>query len=211
GAEDANITLKGQYAGDYTGISVAAGDFDGDSSYADDAVLGAPGWYQATNDTGAVYVYSGSSIRGLGSGGGTLSTPDDTIIGPGSTDAKFGWSVASAEMTGDGYDELLVGAPYNGTLDDDGAMYAYVGSASGFGGPGYVRDGKENENLGYDVVGGEFVTGGYDDIAGGGPFLGTSDNDGRVVIENIPEFEEILIPLMLVIAIPIIVRRRLRR
>ena len=210
GAEEANITLKGQYAGDNTGLSVAAGDFDGDSSYADDAVLGAPGWYQGTNDTGAVYVYSGTSIRGL-SGDGTLSTPDDTIIGPGSTDAKFGWSVASAEMTGDGYDELLVGAPYNGTSDDDGAMYAYVGSASGFGGPGYIRDGKENENLGYDVVGGEFVTGGYDDIAGGGPFLGTSDNDGRVVIESIPEFEEILIPLMLVIAIPILVRRRLRR
>ncbi|MHC4715033.1 MAG: FG-GAP-like repeat-containing protein, partial [Planctomycetota bacterium] len=127
--EEANITLKGQYAGDYTGLSVAAGDFDGDSSYADDAVLGAPGWYQATNDTGAVYVYSGTSIRGL-SGDGTLSTPDDTIVGPGSTDAKFGWSVASANMTGDVYDELLVGAPYNGTSDDDGAMYAYVGSAS---------------------------------------------------------------------------------
>ncbi|MCK4456249.1 MAG: FG-GAP repeat protein [Thermoplasmata archaeon] len=208
--EEANITLKGQYAGDYTGLSVAAGDFDGDSSYSDDAVLGAPGWYQATNDTGAVYVYSGTSIRGL-SGDGTLSTPDDTIMGPGSTDAKFGWSVASAEMTGDGYNELLVGAPFNGTSDDDGAMYAYVGSASGFGGPGYVKDGKENENLGYDVVGGDFVTGGYDDIAGGGPFLGTSDNDGRVFIENIPEFEEILIPLMLVIAIPILIRRRLRR
>jgi hypothetical protein len=95
-------------------------------------------------------------------------------------------------MTGDVYDELLVGAPYNGTSDDDGAMYAYVGSASGFGSAVYVKDGKENENLGYDVVGGEYVTGGYDDIAGGGPFLGSSDNDGRVFIENIPEFEEIL-------------------
>lgn len=207
--EEANITLKGQSAGDFTGFSVASGDFDGDSDYADDAVLGAPGW---SSDTGAVYIYSGTSIRGL-SGDGTLSTPNKIIVGPGSTDAKFGWAVASADLSGDTYDDLIVGAPYNGTSDDNGAVYAYVGPASGFNTPDYVKNGEENENLGYDVVGGNFITsgGGYDDIAGGGPFFDSSDNDGRVFIENIPEFEEILIPLMLVIAIPILVRRRLRR
>ena len=207
--EEANITLKGQNAGDFTGFSVASGDFDGDSDYADDAVLGAPGW---SSDTGAVYIYSGTSIRGL-SGDGTLSTPDKSINGPGSTDAKFGWSVASANLTGDSYDDLIVGAPYNGASDDNGAVYAYVGPSSGFGSPDYVRNGAENELYGYDVVGGNFITsgGGYEDIAGGGPFFNGTDNDGRVFIENIPEFEEILIPLMLVIAIPIIVRRRLRR
>ena len=212
GGEEANITLKGQYAGDYTGLSVAAGDFDGDSDYADDAVLGAPGWYQATNDTGAVYVYSGTSIRGL-SGDGTLSTPNKIIVGPGSTDAKFGWAVASANLTGDSYDDLIVGAPYNGTSDDNGAVYAYVGPASGFNSPDYTRNGEEDELFGYDVVGGNFITsgGGYEDIAGGGPFFNGTDNDGRVFIENIPEFEEILIPLMLMIAIPILIRRRLRR
>ncbi|MFQ6107772.1 MAG: ATPase domain-containing protein [Thermoplasmata archaeon] len=210
--EEANITLKGQYAGDFTGLSVAAGDFDGDSSYADDAVLGAPGWYQATNDTGAVYVYSGTSIRGLG-GDGTLSTPNKVIYGPGSTDAKFGWSIASFNGTGDSYDDLLVGAPYNGTSDNDGAVYAFTGPSSGFDEPDYTKNGEENELLGYDVVGGNFITSGsgYEEIAGGGPFFNGTDNDGRVLIENIPEFEEILIPLMIMMAIPIIVRRRLRR
>ncbi|MEE9340629.1 MAG: ATPase domain-containing protein, partial [Thermoplasmata archaeon] len=152
--EDANITLKGQNQGDYTGLSVTAGDFDGDSSYADDAVVGAPGYYQATNDTGAVYVYSGTSIRGL-SGDGTLSTPDKIVIGPGSTDAKFGWSIASANLNGDTYDDLIVGAPYNGSSDDDGAVYAYLGPSSGFSLPDYTRDGEENELFGFDVVGGE--------------------------------------------------------
>ncbi|MFQ5910303.1 MAG: FG-GAP-like repeat-containing protein [Thermoplasmata archaeon] len=209
--EEANITLKGQYTGDFTGISVASGDFDGDSSYADDAVLGAPGWYQATNDTGAVYVYSGTSIRGL-SGDGTLSTPDKTIVGPGSTDAKFGWALTSLNANGDGYDDLIVGAPYNGSSDDDGAVYAYIGPSSGFDSPDYTRNGEEDELFGYAVIGGNFLTGaGYEDIGGGGPFFNGTDNDGRVFIENIPEFEEILIPLMLVIAIPIVIRRRLRR
>ncbi|MEE9506127.1 MAG: ATPase domain-containing protein [Thermoplasmata archaeon] len=209
--EDANITLKGQYPGDFTGFSVASGDFDGDSSYADDAVLGAPGWNQSTNDTGAVYVYSGTSIRGL-SGDGTLSTPNEVIYGPGSTDAKFGWAVAVFDGTGDQYDDLIVGAPYDGTSDDDGAVYVYIGPTANFNDPVYTRNGEEDELFGYDVVGGNFLTGaGYEDIAGGGPHFNSSDNDGRVFIENIPEFEEILIPLMLVIAIPIIVRRRLRR
>lgn len=210
--EEANITLKGQYAGDFTGISVASGDFDGDSSYVDDAVLGAPGYYQTTNDTGAVYIYSGTSIRGL-SGDGTLSTPNKIVVGPGSTDAKFGWAVASFNGTGDQYDDLMVGAPYNGSANNNGAVYAYVGPSSGFDDPDYLRNGQEDELYGYDVVGGNFLAtgGGYEDIVGGGPFFNSTDNDGRVFIENIPEFEEILIPLVLMIAIPIVIRRRLHR
>jgi hypothetical protein len=173
-------------------------------------VLGAPGYYQSTNDTGAVYIYSGTSIRGLG-GDGTLSTPNKIIIGPGSTDGKFGWSLASLNATGDQYDDLIVGAPYNGSADNDGAVYVYVGPTSNFNSPSHTIEGQENELFGYDVIGGEFITGYYtEDAVGGGPFYNGTDDDGRVLIESIPEFEEILIPLVLVIAIPILVRRRLR-
>jgi hypothetical protein len=205
---DTNITLKGQNIGDQAGFSVASGDFDGDSSYADDAVLGAPFWFDGTNDTGAVYLFNGSSIRT--DADGTLTTPDRTVVGPGSTDAMFGWSLASSDFNGDQYDDLLVGAPHNDT--SNGAVYAYVGPTSTLGNPPtYTVDGEEDELLGHAVVGGNYLTVGYDDVAAGGPFFNSTDNDGRVVIEAIPEFANILVPLMLVIAIPILIRRRLRR
>lgn len=202
--KDANITLVGQYADDQAGFSVASGDFDDDSSYNDDAVLGAPTWYQSTNDTGAVYIFTGNSI--VTDSDGVLTTPDKTLYGPGSTDGKFGWSIASAHGTSGTQSDLLVGAPFNNS--NKGAAYFYLGPLSNFDIPDFVVDGEEGEHLGYSVVGADIFPSTYDDLAAGGPWFNNSDDDGRVLISPIPEFEYLVIPLFFILAVPVLLRRR---
>ena len=96
-------------------------------------------------------------------------------------DAHFGWTLACGDFDGDGFDDLVVGAPYR-TLPN-GAQYAgrvnaFPGSASGVGGSYQVLDqtilgdgdpGETFELFGLALAGGDFDGDGDDDLAIGVP------------------------------------------
>jgi hypothetical protein len=71
-----------------------------------------------SSDGGGTYLYYGAS---------TLSgTPDATFTDESSGDAS-GYSLTLEDADGDGYGDLLIGAPYEGTTYA-GAAYLWLGS-----------------------------------------------------------------------------------
>jgi hypothetical protein len=117
--------------GDHFGWSLAAGQFGYDA--ADDLAIGVPFEDIKFQGVGAVNVIYGSVGVGL------TSTNDSQIteeaIGWGETaDELFGWALAAGDMTGDGFDELLIGCPYeNGypNIMDSGVVFRLSGSSDG--------------------------------------------------------------------------------
>ncbi|MDP6900003.1 MAG: hypothetical protein QGF94_04120, partial [Candidatus Thalassarchaeaceae archaeon] len=99
----------------------ATGDYNSDGY--SDLVYGEPG---AGNDTGAIHVHYGG-INGYS------STPDVSIMGT-HPDARFGASLALVDdVNGDGYDDLLVGAPgeQDSSLNFTGAVHLFTGFPTG--------------------------------------------------------------------------------
>ncbi|MEW5988264.1 MAG: integrin alpha [Chloroflexota bacterium] len=106
------------------GQSVAtAGDVNGDGY--DDVIVGAYHYDNGQVDEGRAFVY-----HGLATG---LGLTANWTAGSDLSSAEFGYSVGTAgDVNGDGYDDVIVGAPYyrngQGTV---GRAYVYHGSASG--------------------------------------------------------------------------------
>jgi len=149
------------------GSAVAgAGDLNGDGF--DDVVVGAP-TYDASPffpDHGRVQVYYGAET-------GIPLTPNWSLNGP-YFNSKFGESVATAgDVDGDGYADLLVGAPdwYDGATQV-GLASLYLGSSAGpTTPPAWTAQGSQDENFAFSVApAGDVDADGYADILVGAPF-----------------------------------------
>jgi len=172
-------SYQGADNGEEMGRSVSgAGDTDKDGFA--DALVGAPLASTATQRSGAVHVFLGPV--------GPVN-PDHTLAGP-HRGSHFGEAVASAgDVDGDGYDDVIVGAPSykaGDEMPDAGAAYVYYGPLAGSPPPpdlaiiGQQRDIK----LGAAVAGAGDINGDtYDDVLIGAPLgSGGQTNEGQVFI-----------------------------
>lgn len=106
--DDAEAMLYGEYYS-YFGRQPASGDFDGDGY--DDLAVGASGNDDGGYDAGAIYLFQGGS--GALPTGAAEETFDGKIVG----DVDYAYlglapRVLAADLSGDGHDSLVVGAPY---------------------------------------------------------------------------------------------------
>jgi Ca2+-binding RTX toxin-like protein len=128
------LAINGEAGGDNFGYPVAAaGDVNGDGY--GDFIIGAMNAHDGTDVPGAAYVIFGAP--GLTSTPVDLATLDGSngfkIIGAANGDSA-GYSAAGAgDVNGDGFADLLVGAPYaNAAGSMSGASYVVFGKAAGF-------------------------------------------------------------------------------
>ncbi|NBB73583.1 MAG: hypothetical protein GVY35_07895, partial [Bacteroidetes bacterium] len=172
---DPDVVLAGAAAGDHFGTAVAAADDLNGDGYADVAV-GANTNDAAGEDAGRAYVFFGDGPeRGGPIQGGTRmdAAPDITLTGDASEDL-FGTTLAPAgDVDGDGYGDLLVGAPGNDTGGAlSGRAYLVSNRMTGTAHPNAVVTGPgPTGRLGESVAAAGDVNGdGYEDVLVGAPF-----------------------------------------
>jgi hypothetical protein len=174
------------------GYSVApAGDVDQDGCA--DVLVGAH-WYDGENSgEGAAFLF-------MGSPSGLKTQPDWSAYG-GQTGASFGAAVSGAgDVNRDGYDDILVGAPYfDASQPDSGAVFLFFGSVDGLSTAAdwTAESGQESALFGIAVgSAGDVNADGYADILIGAPqfanlqtgvgaafaYLGSEDGPGDVPV-----------------------------
>jgi hypothetical protein len=182
GAADAMI--ESNQAGGNLGVSVAgAGDVNGDGY--GDVIMGAPGYDSGSGiGEGAAFVLHGS-LGGIASGSPAVA---DAQLEADQTVVNLGTSVAGAgDVNGDGYADVIVGAPFYDTGPNEGAAFVFQGSAAGVasGGPATAEARLESDQatsrLGWSVAGAGDVNGdGFADVIVGAPFYDAGTNDEGV-------------------------------
>ncbi len=169
--------LDGVAGGDETGASVSsAGDINGDGKA--DLIIGAPSADPGGTVEGAAYVVFGASSYSADMDLSSLNGTNGFMIeGAGATDLA-GMSVSSAgDFNGDGYDDLIIGAPGDTA---SGTAYIIFGKASGYSASYDLAALTASEGLRLDGIGSGDLAGvsvstagdlngdGFDDVVVGG-------------------------------------------
>jgi hypothetical protein len=155
-----------------------AGDVNGDG-YAD-VIVGADAFSGGDANEGKAYAYLGSAA-GLSSGAGWTNESNQAT-------AYLGASVAAAgDVNGDGYGDVIVGAPsFDNGQTDEGRAFAFHGSATGLSTTANwtAESNQASALFGGSVAGAGDVNGdGYDDVIVGAKLFDNVETDeGRAFV-----------------------------
>jgi hypothetical protein len=169
-----------------TGFALAAGDFNGDG-FADLAVA-SPG---LNTNAGGIRIAYGSA-SGLADPGSVIDQDAPGVEDTSEAHDLFGYSLASGDFDGNGYDDVAVGVVNENQV---GAVQVFFSSASGLEPAAdlllsqnlVAGTGELNDQFGFALAAADFDGDGKDDLAIGSPgeALGLSNeitNTGMVVV-----------------------------
>jgi hypothetical protein len=173
-ANDADCKFRGEDASDRAGWKVRGNfDYNGDGDL--DIAIGAPGNEDAGTNAGAVYVILGDGARCSGSS--SLTTADVEIQGAAAED-QLGHALATlSDLDGDGYDDLVAGAPY---ANSDGGYAYWLPGSTGTGVDTAPNGGTcflstygagGDGRMGWSVAGPDLDGDGKDDVFVGSPWV----------------------------------------
>ncbi|MEM7333777.1 MAG: hypothetical protein AAF490_16945 [Chloroflexota bacterium] len=192
---------------DQFGFSLVGGDFDGDGF--DDLAIGTPNEnIGGALDAGSVNIIFGTSLglrttvnlaQGVGKNDEWVT--QDLLSGNSSeSNDQFGYSLTKGDFNQDGFDDLVVGVPFEDNfllgLGNAGVVNIFYGSSEGVIQSGnnastqeiYANsDGvdnliEENDQFGFSLAAADFDGNGFDDLAIGVPY--ESHGTGGSLIQN---------------------------
>lgn len=164
-----DVIFTGEVAGDQFSYSLSsAGDVNGDGY--NDILISSPQNDQTFTNAGKVYLYYGGST--------VNNVPDKVFLGE-NADDQFGISVCIiGDYNGDGFDDLIIGAPNNDDAGNNaGAAFVYYGGSDmNTISDQIIYSGNDDDRLGSAVSdAGDFNGDGYSDFVVGIP---RADNAG---------------------------------
>jgi len=134
----ADITVCGAAYWDHSGCAVASGDVNGDGY--DDIIVGAYGADPGGRTTaGETYVIFGKSFASPTTIDLSKESADITVCGA-ADDDQSGWAVASGDINGDGYDDVIIGAIWASPGERLYAGETYVIFGASLSSPPYTID-----------------------------------------------------------------------